>query len=959
MLRAFPFPFGPRLGLLAAWLLVAGPVSQAASAPPVAGPRSGKWAHEGSKLAPDPQVTWGRLDNGVRYALLPHHGVPGRVALQLVVLSGSLDEHDDELGIAHYIEHLAFGGSKHFKAEDMVSLFQRLGVEYGSDVNAATTFDSTAFRLDFRENDPALLREGLRLFRDFGDGVAFDSPIIERERRVVLAELRNRNTLAEQQQKASLPVVFRGLRFPLRSPGGSEALIGKFTREQFLNFYHRCYRPDLMILVGAGDFEPAAMATLVREIFGDMARPTEPIPVRDEGKLDARALRAGVFRIDGVGAAVATVAAVAPLSAKPDSHEAQVERQKRDLVMEIFTARLKTQLPGGGSEAGYEEMLGNGAAMASTTVPAPQWADGLQSLDQMVRVTLERGLDASDLDTARRKGLRTANHMLDQLPTLDPGTMCEALTESITAHRVYDGFQQKLTTAREWLERFTPAEAQQIFRGLWAPTSMAFHVGGGVDIELTADKILQNVQKSRRNGLTNVMPRQHRDTPFTLPRFGPAAAVAERREVPQLGARLLRFGNNVRLNFVSSKQEPGLLRAIVRVGSGLLEMPGSKPALKEFGLNTLMASGSVHFRPEPLSNLIEERFFEFSFDITDRDAFTFRGALAVEQLESFLGIVADILHAPQFNSYVHQDERMRAAMGRMSDNSGIRDGLRAMTDYLFKGDARFTSGSPLDYLSMSVIDVRRWMEVPLARGYVEATIVGDVAEGVVVDLVGRTLGALGPRAATKTTAVPPKTVVVTAAAGFNRIEFVGEQNMGLVVGTWPVTQPMHVRDQTALEVLAKILEIRVRAEVREKLGLAYSPSAEFHAYDGFANFAVMRAQIDCAPNDSTKIGPLLENLGARLAAEGVSEGEFIGARGILRSQLKRAFFENSFLVDVLMRAQERPEEVEEIIALHGGLMDTITRDEVNKWAAQILGAKNCRAAAIVPKAFVGGVETGR
>ena len=131
MLRAFPFPFGPRLGLLAAWLLVAGPVSQAASAPPVAGPRSGKWAHEGSKLAPDPQVTWGRLDNGVRYALLPHHGVPGRVALQLVVLSGSLDEHDDELGIAHYIEHLAFGGSKHFKAEMMLKQLLKTLKEYG------------------------------------------------------------------------------------------------------------------------------------------------------------------------------------------------------------------------------------------------------------------------------------------------------------------------------------------------------------------------------------------------------------------------------------------------------------------------------------------------------------------------------------------------------------------------------------------------------------------------------------------------------------------------------------------------------------------------------------------------------------------------------------------------------------------------------------------------------------
>lgn len=512
---------------------------------------------------------------------------------------------------------------------------------------------------------------------------------------------------------------------------------------------------------------------------------------------------------------------------------------------------------------------------------------------------------------------------------------------------------------KEWLERFTPAEAQQVFRGLWVPANMAFHVAGGVDIELTGDKIVQEVQKNRRTGLASVMPRQHRDTPFTLPRFGPPTDVAERRELPQLGARLLRFGNSVRLNFVANRQEPGLVRVLVRVGSGLLEMPGSKPALKEFGLNTLLASGAVHVRPVQLNALIGERFLEFSFDIADRDAFTFRGLMAVEHLEAFLGIVADFLHAPQFNSYVHQDERLRAAMGRMSSGMGMGDGLRELTDYLFKGDARFTWGSPLDYMAMSVVDVRRWMEAPLLRGYVEATIVGDVAEDAAVRTVSRTLGSLVPRAATKTTAVPPKPVAVTAAAGFTRIEFVGEQNVGLVVGTWPVTQPMHVRDQAALELLAKILELRVRAELREKLGLAYSPSAEFQAFDGFPNFALLRTQIDCAPNDSGKVGPLVESIGARVAELGVSEGEFIGARGILKGQLRAAFRDNRFLADVLMRAQERPAEIEEIVALHGGLMNTITRDEVNAWAARILPAKNCRVAAIVPKAFVGIFEAGR
>jgi zinc protease len=315
--------------------------------------------------------------------------------------------------------------------------------------------------------------------------------------------------------------------------------------------------------------------------------------------------------------------------------------------------------------------------------------------------------------------------------------------------------------------------------------------------------------------------------------------------------------------------------------------------------------------------------------------------------------VADFLYDPQFNSYVHQDQRLQAAMGRASSSTGMGDGMRALTDYLFKGDARFTWGSPLDYMSMSVLDVRRWMEPSLARGYVEVTIVGDLPEATAVDTVSRTLGALKPRAAKKTTTTAPKPVQVTADPGFNRIEFVGEQNVGLVVGTWPVTETLHIRDQAALELLAKILEIRVRGEVREKLGLAYSPSAEFKPYEGFSNFALLRAQIDCAPNDTSRVAPLITSIGAEVAKNGVGEGEFIGARGILKSQLKQAFRDNGFLVSVLMRAQERPEEVDEVLALRGGVMDQITREEVNKWAAKVLPAANCRAAAIVPKAFVG------
>lgn len=927
----------------------------------VSSPRSGKWAHEGAKpaLTPDARVTWGKLDNGFRYALLPHQGVPGRVVVQLLVLSGSLDEKPDELGIAHYIEHLAFGGSRNFKSEDMVSLFQRLGVEYGSDVNAITTFDRTAFRLDFRENDPALLREGLRLFRDFGDGVSFSPATIEQERRVVLAELRLHETLADQRQNSSMPMVFRGLQFAHRSPGGSDKLIAKFTREQFLKFYQRCYRPDLMVLVGAGDFDVAAMTALTREIFGDMVRPAEPIPARDEGKFDGRAMRAGVFRIGGVGSAHVSVMSVVPLTTRPDSREARIESQRRQFVMELFENRLRTQVrEGSGAEASFEELMGHAASSVTLGVPAPAWSKGLGELDQMIRLTSERGFNAADVETLRRRQLRRASLHFDQLSNVDPGALCEEITHSIAEHKVYVGAERELAWRREWLERVTPAEAQQTFRGLWPLNSLAYHVAGGVDIDLSANKVLQAIQKSRKSGLSSVWDQQRRDTPFKLPKWGTPTNAVERNEIPELGAHLMRFGNNVRLNFVSSRQEPGIVRAVVRVGSGLLVMPGNKPALKEFALNTLLASGSVRFGPEQMSNLIEERLLEFGFDVEDRDAFTFRGAMGVEEIETFLGIVTDILHEPQFSNSAHQDERMRAAMGRIGGSMGIGEGLRELTDHLFKGDPRFTWGSELDYISMGVMDVRRWMQEPLSRGYVEVTIVGDLSEEAVLRSMSRTLGSLAMRAATKVTDAP-KPVKVTAPAGFTRIEFVGEQNIGLVVGTWPIGNAQQVRDQAALQLLGKILELRVRTEVREKLGLAYSPSAEFQPYDGFPGFALLQAQIDCAPNDAGRIAPVIESIGAKLAKEGVGEGEFIGARGILKSRLRQAFRQNGFLASVLMRAQERPEELAEIRALQAGSLDSVTQEDVNKWAAQILPASNCRTAAIVPKAFVGMFDGGK
>ena len=932
--------------------------ASAVAAPKETGPRTGRWAHEDQAVKPDSRITWGRLENGFRYALLPHRGVPERVAMKLIVLTGSADERPDELGLAHFIEHLSFHGTREMDENAMLSLFRRAGLEYGSDVNAVTTFDFTTYSLDFRENKAALLADGVRWFRGVGDGVTFAASDIDRERRVIFAEKRSRDSLADRQMQTSFPVMFRGLNFAAHAAIGTDESLRALRREQFLDFYRRGYRPDLMVFVAAGDFNPAEMEALVRRQFGQLARPTTPIPARDEGRADLKGLRAGVLRIPGVGSAETLAASVVPQPARPDARVAAIEGQRREFVMELFAHRLRFILPGvGGHQAEYLPLQRYDAATVSVHVPGPAWAEGILGVDLAARETRRRGFEAAEIEPLRQRYLSRAAHRGEQAPVMDPSEVCNGLFESITAHTVFVGPGTENGWMQDWLQKLTVEEVNQTFRSLWNPEALAFYVSGDISIEVDAAAILKTVQKHRRGELPYLLPAAPKDIVFTLKRPGPATPVVDRREVPQLGAQLLRFGNNVRLNFVSNRQEPGLVHAIVRVGTGLLALPGRQPALKEFGLNTLLGSGTVYYQTGDISQIIERQFLEFGFDVSDHDAFTFRGVMGAENLETFLGLTAEIIREPKFNAYAHKDERARAFMGRASNEMGLNQGMREMMDHLFRGDARIMSGTPLDYISLGVADVRRWMEEPLTAGYMEVTIVGDVSEEAVRTIMTRTLGTLAPRAVEKTLAEPPKPLRMSAPAGFKRIEFVGELNIAMVLGNWPVEEKLDARAQAALQVLAKVLELRVRSETREALGLSYRPATNFKTFGGFEDFALMQATVDCLPSAAEQVARIIEATAAKLAAEGSSTEEFEGARGIMRGQLRRAFHENDFLVNVLKRSQERPGHIEDVVALQNGLVEQLTREEINAWAARVLPASNARTAALVPKAFVGLFDT--
>ncbi|HEX8724988.1 MAG TPA: insulinase family protein [Gemmatimonadaceae bacterium] len=238
-----------------------------------------------ARLPVDSAVTIGTLPNGLRYYIRVNHKPEKRAELRLVVNAGSILETDQQLGLAHFIEHMAFNGTKHFPKNDLVSYLQSIGVQFGADLNASTGFDETVYILPVPTDTPRIVDRAFEILSDWAHEQLFDSSEVVDERGVVREEWRGRKGAEDRMMREWLPVAFKGSRYAVRLPIGNEHSIMTATPSRLRKFYDAWYRPDLMAVVAVGDFDPARIEALIKRDFGSIRdprheekRPTYGIP---------------------------------------------------------------------------------------------------------------------------------------------------------------------------------------------------------------------------------------------------------------------------------------------------------------------------------------------------------------------------------------------------------------------------------------------------------------------------------------------------------------------------------------------------------------------------------------------------------------------------------------------------------------------------------------------------------
>src|SRR6266508_3697716 len=237
----------------------------------------------------DAAVRTGTLSNGLKYYVRKNTRPANRVVLRLAVKTGSLDEADDQQGLAHVLEHMAFNGSEHFKPGELVSYFESLGARLGPHVNAQTGFEDTIYMLDLPADKPEAISKGLTAFADFAGGLTLEAREIDKERGVVIEEWRGGLGAGSRIRDKQIPVLFYHSRYAERLPIGKPEVLKAFPPARLRAFYDTFYRPSSMAVVAVGDLDEPKLEEMVKAAFGGLkARGSAPperkveVPLHEE-----------------------------------------------------------------------------------------------------------------------------------------------------------------------------------------------------------------------------------------------------------------------------------------------------------------------------------------------------------------------------------------------------------------------------------------------------------------------------------------------------------------------------------------------------------------------------------------------------------------------------------------------------------------------------------------------------
>lgn len=910
------------------------------------------WPHDASDIKPDPAVKYGVLGNGMRYALMKNATPKGQISIRLRFSAGSFDESDTQLGLAHFIEHMAFNGSENVKPDEFVQKLQSFGLAFGADTNASTGFDETSYRLDLPRNDKDIVDYAMLLMRETAGRISFLPEEIEKERGVVLSEERLRDGPGLRTGKAQIGLLLKGQRAVDRFPIGDPAILKTAQRAAFLDLYQRNYRPDRAILVVTGDMDPVAMETQIKQRFSDWKGVGPAAKRPDLGTVDSTPVLAA-YHQEAQGQNLVSINVVKPYVVERDDKALRETDTIRAIAFAMLNQRLtdisrKADAPFIAASVFGGDFLDSARSYSINAVHQPgKWRAALTSAEQELRRAIEFGFNEDELTRAISNTRASLNAAVKGADTRQTPALANAIftaygddnvfTDPATDLALFNGMADKLTLAA------TQAALKAAFAG---GVTRIFGTGSETIADAPAE-----IEKAWRASaaIPLAKPKAEEAVAFSYS-FGAPGKVVSRMEATDLGATFVRFENGVKLNIRPSDVDKNVIQVQVHLGNGNFAVPKNLQGLGVYFGPGVIDGGLGKLNAAQLDKALTGRLVGAGF-IPGPDSFVFSGRTAPKDFALQMDLMAARLTDPGFRPEgVERFKGFLPSIFQQFDSSAAARAQLEQAAFLRSGDVRFKPlPTPEGAAKYTVEDVKNFIAPILATAPLEVTIVGDVTVEEAISRTANTFGALPKREKAPAIAADAFDVRFPAGGTVGKFEHGGRADQGIGLIAWKAADARDVGELRKLQVLRAVLQNEAIEILREKQGATYSPVALGEFDEDAKDFGYLGMSIETPPPGIDGFFTTAEDVAKLLRDTPLSPEALERAKRPMIEGIKTQRKGNGYWLTTLSDAQSNPERLMRL-RTQLALLEAVTPADIQALARKYLTSDRAVRMIVTPRA---------
>ena len=908
-----------------------------------------------TKLPLDSNIHTGKLANGLTY-IIRHNSTPeNKAELRLVNNVGSILEDDNQQGLAHLTEHMAFNGTKHFAKNELVDFLQKMGVQFGADLNAYTSFDQTVYILPVPLTDTGNLRKGLSVLQDWAANLSFDTDAITGERPVVLEESRLGKGADDRMMHQIYPLAYEGSRYADRLPIGIDSIVRSTPDSNLTRFYKTWYRPDLQAVIVVGDVDVNKTEALIKEYFGGLQNPANE-KERFYASVPARQNSHAIIVTDKE-ATNYVIQVQYPIG--KEKEEVTLGDYRSDMVKNIFTGIINERLAelaksgkppflyagaGYGSEARYYEGF-NAVAVAG--------AQGVDTALTALLTEIERvkqyGFTQPELDRAKKDQMAGIEQLYNNRAKTESGQLADEYIRLFLTQEPSPGIAAEYNYYKQLLPGILLKEMnalsdslksnENIFVSLQGPAGGSLPLPDSAQLLATAKKVL--------NG--NVKNYEEKTVAAQLMKTKPVAGkVVSQKKNAELGVTEITYANGAKviLKPTTFKDDEIIMTSFRKGGQSLYGAADKENATFATGVVGQMGIGS--FSPADLSKVLAGKTASAAPGIS-RLSSGISGGSSVKDFETMLQLVYLYATAPR------KDEALYAAWKEKQKSAtqyALQDPQTAFIDTFVKvryGNnplAPVAVPSPSDFDKTNLTRILSIYKEQLGNAQDFTFIfVGNIDTVKMKPLLATYIGGLP---STKKPAAFRDNGLRPAKGDANFTFHKGTEPKSLIVNVYSGEVPYSEDLDLKTSALTEILNIKIIEDIREKMSAIYGGGIggglQKYPYSGYS----LAAQLPTAPEHVDTVLKAMQTEIDSIKQYGPSQVNLDKVKKTWLEQYKVSVKENSYWSGKLQDIYFNGDAAQRIYN-YEKLVNAITTDDIKATANQLFDGKNVLQAVLVPE----------